>query len=915
MPSDHRASWQAVSPHLDTALELPRAERASWLAGIRERTPELADQIAHWLAQCEALEGDDFLEGAATIEPARSALAGLLLGAYRLIEPIGHGGMGSVWLAERSDGRYEGRVAVKLLSAALVGRGGEERFAREGRFLAKLAHPQIAHLIDAGVSPIGQPYLVLEYVEGQSIVAHCDAARLDVTARVRLFLDVLAPVAHAHAHLVVHRDLKPSNVMVTLDGQVKLLDFGIARLLESEFPQQPVARLTLDGDSLLTPAYAAPEQVNRGDVSTATDVYALGVLLHVLLTGRHPAERVLDNPAELLRAIVHDDPPRMSDTVAAAARESGATLASADARGTTPTRLQRSLQGDLDVIVATALRKAPADRYGSVAALADDLRRHLAQQPIAARAATTPYRVSRFVARHRRAVVAATLAVVAILAGLVGTITQARRAELEGARARQEAASARDERDRAIAAQRIQRGTNEFLQLVMRDAARDDPGALRRQLDRTSELLDKTEFESPLVKIGLLRQTAARYGELAAWREGLALMRRAQALANGPELAGPTSAIPVNLACSTARYAYEMGDVRGAMAELARADRLLVQGADVGIPSRVECRLYRAYVELALGQFVGALTTTTDAMQALEASGIRTGEQHRIMRSALARTLMSVGRTADALAIARPLLAESEAGQGRQSMAVIRRSVLTTMVLRTGGQPDEAWILAQLDGAAVARILGPGRRDLQTDLELGRVLTAVGRPAEAAAFLERAVQAGRAAGPALLLASAELAAAEALIAANQPGRAEALLSTSAAAVATALADRPEMIEALRVRALLARARGARAAARHLLDQAQAQADANGGDAHPSTLEVSSVRAAMALEDRQPAVALAACQRALTAARLWAIDKERSSDVGRVLSLRARIHAALGQGDQSAADRREACKVSPRTCGQ
>ncbi len=914
MLGDHRASWQSASPYLDTALELPRAERAAWLAGIRQRTPELADQIAHWLARCEALEGDDFLEGAATIEPARSALTGLQLGAYRLTEPIGHGGMGSVWLAERSDGRYEGRVAVKLLSAALVGRAGEERFSREGRFLAKLAHPQIAHLIDAGVSPIGQPYLVLEYVEGQTIVAHCDAARLGVSDRVRLFLDVLAPVAHAHANLIVHRDLKPSNVMVTRSGQVKLLDFGIARLLESD-PQQPFLTLTLDGDALLTPAYAAPEQVNRGDVSTATDVYALGVLLHVLLTGRHPAEQVLDKPSELLRAIVEDDPPRMSDTVATATRDGGTALASAGVRDTTPMRLQRSLRGDLDVIVATALRKSPADRYASVTTLADDLRRHLARQPITARAATTSYRISRFVARHRTGVAAGTLAIVAVLAGLVGTITQARRAEQESGRARQEAESAREERDRALAAQRIQRGTNEFLQLVMRDAASDDPGALRRQLDRTSELLDKTEFESPVVKIGLLRQTAARYGELAAWREGLALMHKAQALVQGPELAGPTSAIPVNLACSTARYAYEMGDLPGAMAELERADRLMTQGADVGVPSRVECRLYRAYVELALGQFARALTTTTGALHALEASGTRTGEQHRIMRSAVARTLMSVGRTADALAIAKPLLVESEAGQGRQSMAVIRRSVLTTMVLRAGGQPDAAFTLADLDRAAVARIVGPTRRDLQTDLELGRVLMAVGRHAEAAGVLERAVQAGRAAGPALLLAHTELAAAEALVAANQAGRAQALLATSTVVIATASADRPERIEALRVRALLARARGDTALSWQLLDQAQLQADANGGNGHPSTLEIASLRAAMALEDRQLDVALAACERALTAARLWAIDKERSSDVGRLLSLRARIHGALGQGEQSDADRREACQVSPQTCAQ
>ena len=215
MPDHRRQSWQTASPYLDTALDLPPHERAAWLAAIRAENPGLADLVEGWLATCEALEQDDFLDGAAAVEPARSALAGLQLGGYRLVEPIGHGGMGSVWLAERTDGRYEGRVAVKLLNASLVGRAGEERFAREGRIVARLSHPQIAHLIDAGVSPIGQPYLVLEYVDGEPIDHYCDAHQLSVDGRVRLFLDVLAPVAHAHANLVVHRDLKPSNVLVT----------------------------------------------------------------------------------------------------------------------------------------------------------------------------------------------------------------------------------------------------------------------------------------------------------------------------------------------------------------------------------------------------------------------------------------------------------------------------------------------------------------------------------------------------------------------------------------------------------------------------------------------------------------------------------------------------------------------------
>src|ERR1700728_762538 len=280
--------------------------------------------------------------------------------------------MGSVWLAERNDGRFERRVAVKFIHIALMGKGGEGRFKREGSILGRLSHPHIAELIDAGVSAAGQPYLVLEYIEGDSIDGYCDRQKLDVEARIRLFLEVLGAVAHAHANLIVHRDLKPSNVLVSKDGHVKLLDFGIAKLLEGESQDGAATALTMDGGRVMTPEYAAPEQVTGTPVTTATDVYALGVLLYVLLTGQHPAGRNLRSTADLVKAIVDTEPTRPSDVVAPVLSNGEETATNAARRTTTPERLSRLLRGDLDTIIAKALKKNPQERYTSVTAFADD---------------------------------------------------------------------------------------------------------------------------------------------------------------------------------------------------------------------------------------------------------------------------------------------------------------------------------------------------------------------------------------------------------------------------------------------------------------------------------------------------------------------------------------------------------------
>jgi eukaryotic-like serine/threonine-protein kinase len=394
--------WRKASPYLERALTLPDGERAAWLAALRERDPALAADVQELVEEHTELARAEFLETTGPAHPGSHAAAGQVIGPYTLVSPLGQGGMGTVWLARRSDGRYERNVAVKFPSIALSTSAGE-RFKREGSFLGRLVHPHIADLIDAGVAADGQPYLVLEHVDGQPIDRYCAESGLGVEARVRLFLDVLAAVAHAHANLIVHRDLKPSNVLVTGAGEVKLLDFGIAKLLADDAGRGAAEPLTREGGVAMTPEYAAPEQITGGQVTTATDVYALGVLLYVLLTGTHPVGPGPHAPAQLVQAVVETVPPRPSDATG-----------------------QRALRGDLDTIVAKALKKDPRDRYASVTALANDLRRHLKHEPIDARPDTLAYRAGKFLRRNRLGIALASLATLATVAGIVAILVQSR---------------------------------------------------------------------------------------------------------------------------------------------------------------------------------------------------------------------------------------------------------------------------------------------------------------------------------------------------------------------------------------------------------------------------------------------------------------------------------------------------------
>lgn len=471
--------WHLVSPLLDELLEADEAQRAALLAQLRTNSPGLADDVAALLAQRASIETAGFLEGSAFEFPGAVSFAGRVVGSYTLERQLGQGGMGAVWLAQRSDGRFEGKAAVKLINLSLLARDGAERFRHEGSVLARLTHPNVARLLDAGVAPGGQSYLILEYVDGEPIDRWCSAHDLDIKARLRLFLDVLAAVAHAHGNLILHRDLKPSNILVTRDGQVKLLDFGIAQLLDER--QLAMAKTAAGPLHAFTLDYAAPEQVQAGDVTIATDVYALGVLLYFLLSGKHPTGQPGDTAEERANGILNNEPARLNHS------------------------------DDVDAIVAKALQKAPADRYKSADALAQDIERYLDDLPVLAHPDHAWYRTRKFVKRHALGVAATSAMAVSIVGGAGIALWQANAAQIE-----------------ARKAQAVQ----SFLTDVFLVNTYEQPDPLKAQGTTARELLisgtqriQSSLADAPEAKVEVLRTLGGLLLEFGLYDEAVALER------------------------------------------------------------------------------------------------------------------------------------------------------------------------------------------------------------------------------------------------------------------------------------------------------------------------------------------------------------------------------------------------------
>jgi eukaryotic-like serine/threonine-protein kinase len=523
-------TWNRLEEILSNALECDSRLREEYLERACGDDRVLRRQIDALIAAHERLDSPvDLLERALAAQstPDRDSdrHRGHTVGAYRLVREIGRGGMGIVFLARRSDGQYDRDVALKIVRGAIHNERERQRFLAERQILARLSHPGIAQLFDGGVTGDGLPYFTMEYVDGQAIDRYCRARELDVPARLTLFLQVCDAVSAAHRSLVIHRDLKPGNILVTASGEVKLLDFGIAKLIE------PAASETLTGTGRpFTPDYASPEQVRGEPITTASDVYSLGAVLYDLLTGTAPHRFTSKTPADIERGICLHDPLRPSSVVAAEPADTSRRDRVQRAR-----RIRR-LKGDLDTIVMKALSKDPARRYASVDLLRADVVQHLAGHPVSARPDALAYRARKFANRHRVGVAAAALVALSLTAGIVATEMQARRA-------RQQSIVAALERERAQAeaarATRVSALLTDIFRLADPGVTRGETITAREILDRGTQRVESELSGDPETQSALFNAVSQVYRNLALYDDAEKWLRRTLALRT--QVYGPSS--------------------------------------------------------------------------------------------------------------------------------------------------------------------------------------------------------------------------------------------------------------------------------------------------------------------------------------------------------------------------------------
>jgi serine/threonine protein kinase len=487
--------WQEIEAVFEQAREVPAEQREAFFAQHCNGDEELRREVESLLAS-DARAGDFmekrslFFDAELSEEIEKTVAAGQMIGPYRVVRELGRGGMGAVYLAERADEQYHKQVAIKLIKRGMDTDSVLRQFRNERQILASFDNPNIARLFDGGTTQDGSPYFVMEYVEGHPIDFYCAEKKLVVRERLKLFRDACAAVSYAHRRAVIHRDIKPSNILVTADGVPKLLDFGIAKILQ---PGAAEGAVTVTAFRPMTPAYASPEQVRGEPVTTASDVYSLGVVLYQLLTGQLPYSFTSKSPFEIARAITETEPKKPSTITAERSHKSKRDLTDAS---------RKSLKGDLDNILLLALRKDPARRYPSVEQFSEDIRHHLECRPVLARRDALRYRAAKFIQRNKVATAAAVLILLSLIAGLLATTWQTRRAEAQKNRAER-----RFKEVRQLA---------HSLLFDYHDAIKDLPGATRVREKLVKDALTYLDILAgeAVGDPGLQRELAAAYERL-----------------------------------------------------------------------------------------------------------------------------------------------------------------------------------------------------------------------------------------------------------------------------------------------------------------------------------------------------------------------------------------------------------------
>ena len=871
--SEHlpKQAWDTISEQLDRALELTEIERERWLAELKARDPELAAQLERLLAVRERDGFAEFLSARPLTFDGLQAgtLIGRQVGPYRIEAEAGRGGMGSVWRARRVDGRYEGVVAIKLVHASWLGQGATARFQTEGQLVGRLVHAHIARLLDAGVLDGTQPYLVLEYVEGEPIDEYCRQHSLPIEARIRLFLDVLDAVAHAHSHLIVHRDLKPGNIFVTRDGVVKLLDFGIAKLLQGD---GATGAHTQSGQAPLTPQFAAPEQLTGEAVTTGTDVYTLGLVLYALVTGTGPFQSDSQSRTQFIQAVLTQDPPRPSTV------------------GVLATVPRRVLKGDLDNILGKALKKVPAERYVAVTDFADDLKRLLGHEPVRAHADTISYRVGKFVRRHRGSV----LGVVLTLISLIATTAFALRQMYE----------ARAQRDLANFEAANSSAHSELIEFLLGDSLGLAPHEVAAtRLERARTMIHQRFGDNPLIVARMLNSLAGRYVDLGDTRGSAALMREAETIAR--RLDDPD--LNADIACGRGQDAVDAGDLAAAHAQETFARANLQRLKFVPSSLQAQCAMTTANIAEAEGEFPRAIAVTAEAMQALQADGLQRTGSYTSIAHEHARALLYSGNYRDAFAAEQAVMAITSSVGRDASAAYFAMLNVGSSALINGGQPRRAIELLQATDLRIRNSAPDTQLPYYLSATLLLAQNAAGlAPSGAPSLMDYAKTADQQ-GVGNLVLRYRVAAIRDALERGDTALAEANWPSISAKEAN-LADasgRRDAVPVLIVHAALDLARhDATSANRHIM-QATTLIPEPRRATDPNWRMLLLTRLQVEYAQAQLPAAAADAQAAVNQARREAIDPKSSAWIGEALVWRARIELAQGNRDAAVRSAQEA----------